>query len=87
MPDCRAVGYAVALRIGKTHEIGMVIGNVFQDPILILDEPTSGLDGKHMRIIAKYLRRMAQGGTCILVITHDQEFINLVADVILCLDR
>ncbi len=53
------------------------------NPILILDEPTSGLDGRHMRIIAGYLRNAALNGTCILVITHDSEFINIVADKVL----
>ena len=50
------------------------------NPILILDEPTSGLDGRHMRIIAEYLKETANNGTCVLVITHDKEFINIVAD-------
>lgn len=33
-----------------------------------------------MRIIAEYMRNTAVKGACILVITHDQEFINIVAD-------
>ena len=79
--------HPASLSGGQKQRVLLAAAGLRSNPILILDEPTSGLDGKHMRIIAKYLRRMAQRGICILVITHDQEFINLVADAILSLDR
>ena len=52
---------------------------------LILDEPTSGLDGKQMRIIADILRKVADQGITVLLITHDMEFISLVADQVFCM--
>lgn len=66
--------HPASLSGGQKQRVLLAIAYLRKDPILILDEPTSGLDGKHMRIMAKYLRRMAEEGTCILVITHDQEF-------------
>ncbi len=39
-----------------------------------------------MRVIAEYLRNVAENGTCILVITHDREFINIVADKVLAIE-
>jgi len=48
--------------------------------ILILDEPTSGLDGRNMRVIADCLRMAARSGTCVLLITHVLELLDLACD-------
>ena len=72
--------HPASLSGGQKQRVILAAALVRNDPVLILDEPTSGLDGRHMRIIAEYLRNAAVKGTCILVITHDQEFINIVAD-------
>ena len=68
---------------GQKQRVVLAAALLRNAPFLILDEPTSGLDGKNMRIIADYLKRAAANGTCILVITHDKEFINTAADAIL----
>lgn len=47
--------------------------------LLVLDEPTSGLDGRNMRIIAEMLNSRAASGTTVLLITHDLEFLSLLA--------
>ena len=70
-------------KLMKKQRVVLAAALLRNRPILILDEPTSGLDGRHMRIIAEYLRRAAERGTCILVITHDREFINIAADEVL----
>jgi energy-coupling factor transport system ATP-binding protein len=68
---------------GQKQRVVLAAALLRDRPILILDEPTSGLDGRHMRIIAEYLRKAADRGICILVITHDNEFINIVSDEVL----
>ena len=51
-----------------------------KDPeILILDEPTSGLDGANMQRVACALKKQAQAGKAILLITHDLELLALCA--------
>lgn len=75
--------HPASLSGGQKQRVLLVAALLMNKPILILDEPTSGLDGRHMRIIAKYLRAAAENGTCVLVITHDREFINIVADNVL----
>lgn len=47
--------------------------------LLVLDEPTSGLDGRNMRIIAELLRDYVARGNTVLLITHDLEFLSLLA--------
>ena len=55
--------------------------------LIVLDEPTSGLDGYHMRITAQRLQTLAKSGKTILLVTHDIEFINLVATSIVFLQE
>ena len=43
--------------------------------ILIFDEPTSGLDYGHMLEVSRRLRELAEQGLCVVVITHDGEFL------------
>ena len=46
--------------------------------IAILDEPDSGLDVDSLRIVAKGIRRAADQGTTVLLITHYQRLLNHV---------
>ncbi|MBQ8445809.1 MAG: ATP-binding cassette domain-containing protein, partial [Opitutales bacterium] len=59
----------------------LVIASVLmkKPSLLVLDEPTSGLDGRNMRIIAAILRDYAAHGNTVLLITHDLEFLSLLA--------
>jgi energy-coupling factor transport system ATP-binding protein len=41
---------------------------------LLLDEPTRGMDRGAKAVLAEHLRRLAAGGTAVLVATHDVEF-------------
>ena len=59
----------------------LVIASVLmkKPSLLVLDEPTSGLDGRNMRIIARLLHTYAERGNTVLLITHDLEFLSLLA--------
>ncbi len=58
----------------------MIACGIVRNPdILILDEPTSGLDGANMRLIAQGVADMAKTGTCVLMISHDLELIEMTA--------
>ncbi len=46
-----------------------------QPPLLVLDEPTRGMDPGHKTSLAESLRAWAAQGRCILVVTHDVEFV------------
>ena len=65
---------------GQKQRVLIAASILKKKELLILDEPTSGLDGRHMRELAALLREIAAKGTTILLITHDMEFISLVAD-------
>jgi energy-coupling factor transport system ATP-binding protein len=68
------------LSAGQKQRVLLTAAAIRDVPLLALDEPTSGLDGHHMRTVARILRTLAAQGKAILLITHDPEFIGLVAD-------
>lgn len=55
--------------------------------VLVFDEPTSGLDLKSMEAVAELVRRLADSGRAVLVVTHDLEFIARACDRAVLLDR
>nr|WP_304412766.1 hypothetical protein [Butyrivibrio sp. WCE2006] len=48
--------------------------------ILLFDEPTSGLDYKNMLLCGDFLKKLAERGKVIIVVTHDEEFMNCCCD-------
>lgn len=43
--------------------------------IIALDEPTSGLDYDNMIRTGKIVKKLAEEGKIIIIVTHDNEFI------------
>ena len=79
--------HPASLSGGQKQRLLIAAAIIRERPLLVLDEPTSGLDGKHMRDLAVLLREAADSGLCILIVTHDTEFIALAADEVMNLQR
>ncbi len=62
---------------GQKQRVVIACALAKQPDILILDEPTSGLDGANMQAIATVLKREADKGRAIFLITHDLELLRL----------
>ncbi|PIE64199.1 MAG: ABC transporter [Desulfobacterales bacterium] len=65
---------------GEKQRLVIACGLAKKPKILILDEPTSGLDGGNMQRIISIIRRAADQGSIILLITHDLELLEQVAE-------
>lgn len=65
---------------GEKQRLVVACALMKRPELLVLDEPTSGLDGRNMRIIAQELKAYANRGGAVLLITHDLELLELVAD-------
>ena len=72
--------HPASLSGGQKQRVLLAAAMIRERPIMILDEPTSGLDGKHMREMARLLRKIVKDGMCIILITHDAELIGNCAD-------
>ncbi|AIN94074.1 ABC transporter ATP-binding protein [Treponema putidum] len=55
--------------------------------IIIMDEPTSGMDYFHMKETAKLINSIRSNRTLILIISHDFEFLSLVTDEIILMEK
>lgn len=56
---------------GMKQKVGIALALVKNAEVLLLDEPTSGLDPQAAREFSETVRRMAQRGTAVLMVTHD----------------
>ncbi len=68
----------------KTRNEGLhiAVSLMMNKEILLFDEPTSGLDYKNMCLCADFLKQLADRGKIVIVVTHDEEFIDLCCDEI-----
>ncbi|MGH2766512.1 MAG: metal ABC transporter ATP-binding protein [Actinomycetota bacterium] len=55
-------------------------------PVLILDEPTTGIDQAFRPRLVKELRRRADGGAAVVVVSHDPDDFHEVCDRILFME-
>jgi ABC-type Mn2+/Zn2+ transport system ATPase subunit len=55
-------------------------------PLLILDEPTTGIDRQFRPRLVRDLRRRADGGTAVVVVSHDPDDFHDVTDRILFME-
>lgn len=51
--------------------------------IFIFDEPSSGLDYRQMRAVAEVLQDLKRAGRIVILISHDEELLELTADQLL----
>lgn len=79
--------HPASLSGGQKQRLLLALAAASQKRLLVFDEPTSGLDGYHMRLTASLFKHLAKGGRCILLITHDMDFIAEAADEIVYMEK
>ena len=72
---------AMSLSGGQKQKVSLIKALYKNPQILLLDEPTSALDADSRHQFARYLRNNASGRITI-IISHDQELIDLSDEVI-----
>lgn len=78
--------HPAALSGGQKQRLSIACGLVSKRPVIILDEPTSGLDSINMSALANAIGLAAEQGHAVIVITHDNEFMNACCSHMLVLD-
>jgi energy-coupling factor transport system ATP-binding protein len=75
------------LSAGQQLSLVLAIQLVKQAKIVILDEPTRGLDYSAKYALAKQLNSIRSQDRAVLIATHDIEFVAMVADRVLVLEK
>lgn len=77
--------HPLSLSGGQKQRLVIAAARATGRPIVILDEPTSGVDVRHLDSITATLRRIADEGAAVIVVTHDGEFAAACADRLITL--
>lgn len=72
---------------GEKQRLTVATALAAEPAVLILDEPTSGLDAGNMSKIGVLLKLAALRGSFVLVITHDEEFIQTCCTRVLHMEK
>ena len=75
--------HPMSLSGGQKQRLAVATALLSEKPILIFDEPTRGLDYARMVEVSGVIRSLAQQGRIVLVVTHDQEFLQRACDRVL----
>lgn len=77
--DSKENNYPFELSGGQKQRVAIARACMLNPKVLCFDEPTSALDSKTTQGIASILTDLAQEGMCIIVISHDNDFCDMVA--------
>lgn len=77
--------HPLSLSGGQKQRLVIAAARATGHRIVILDEPTSGVDARHLTSITSTLRRIADEGAAVIVVTHDGEFASACADRLITL--
>ncbi|WP_338024616.1 energy-coupling factor ABC transporter ATP-binding protein [Bifidobacterium aerophilum] len=78
--------HPMSLSGGQKQRLAIASAIMCGKELIVLDEPTSGLDRAHMMQVGALLRRLADDGKAVLVVTHDEELAALWCDRIIDMD-
>ncbi|HXX58154.1 MAG TPA: phosphate ABC transporter ATP-binding protein [Thermodesulfovibrionales bacterium] len=75
---------ALTLSSGETQRLGIARAIVIEPAVLFLDEPTASVDRKNTEIIEEIILKMKkEGGSAVVITTHDGEQAERLADYML----
>ncbi|GKX27617.1 ABC transporter ATP-binding protein [Vallitalea longa] len=71
---------------GQKQRTAIAVSMICKKEILVFDEPTSGLDYDSMLQVVGIIKKLANMGKVIFLVTHDYEFISLVCSRVIHFD-
>ena len=77
--------YPRDLSVGQRQRVALGAVTVTRPPLILLDEPTRGLDGAAKLSLVETLRQWMKNGIALLLVSHDVEFVAMIADRVVML--
>lgn len=75
--------HPMALSGGQKQRVAIASAVAADAKLMLFDEPTSGLDFCHMEKVGELLKKLAEAGITVLVVTHDPELVELCCDYVM----
>ncbi len=85
LPD-RADAYPAQLSGGQKQRIAIVRALMMEPEVMLFDEPTSALDPEMIGEVLDVMKRLAETGMTMIVVTHEMRFAREVSDRTIFLD-
>lgn len=82
----KADSYPRQLSGGQQQRVAIARALALQPKVLLFDEPTSALDPELVDEVLNVIRDLAEGGTTLIVVTHEMAFARDVADTVVFMD-
>ncbi len=76
---------AAALAHGLKQGVEIAASVAARPQVLLLDEPTAGLTHNERQVVGTVLRRLVANGMTVVLIEHDLDFVNEIADRVVVL--
>lgn len=83
----KADSYSHELSGGQQQRVGIARALALKPDVLLFDEPTSALDPELVGEVLAVMRRLAQEGWTMVVVTHEMRFARQVADQVIFIDH
>ena len=83
----RANAYPNQLSGGQKQRVAIVRALCMQPDVMLLDEPTSALDPEMVGEVLSVMKKLADDGMTMAVVTHEMGFAREVADRVLFIDE
>lgn len=79
--------YPHALSGGQKQRVAIARALAMKPAVMLFDEPTSALDHETVGEVLAVMRRVADAGTTMVVVTHELGFARAVADTVIFIDQ
>lgn len=83
----KILNYPDELSGGQQQRIAIVRALIMQPEILLFDEPTSALDPTMVGEVEAVIKKIAESGTTMMIVTHSMEFAQKISNRIFYMDE
>ncbi len=84
--ESHAIKYPSQLSGGEQQRVAIARSLALKPELLLFDEPTSALDPERINEVLDVMRRLADQGMTMIVVTHEIKFAKEVSDQVLFID-
>jgi polar amino acid transport system ATP-binding protein len=83
----RAENFPSRLSGGQKQRVAIARALAMEPAVMLFDEPTSALDPELVGEVLNVIKKIAQQGTTMVIVTHEMQFAREIADRIVVMDQ